>query len=340
VLYGVPVAPSQLTRLANISRILGGSEYISVLVDHPDTLDFINQSHSQWASDDPISVYIKIDTGYHRAGVLPESKQLQNICSKLSDPTFQGHIKVAGLYSHLGHSYGFDKPEQSLDGLITEFETLVAVTKKYPEAFPAEVALSVGATPTTTAAQALASADAGISQRWDVVRKSGHAMELHAGVYPFLDLQQLATHARASNLDYKDIGLRILVEVASLYPERSPPEALVAAGNLALGREPCKSYSGWGVVSPWRAKGHSSGNHYSEEKQTGWIVGRISQEHGILAWQGDESKLEEIQIGQKLLVWPNHACIAGAGYDFYLVVDSDSGDGDVVRDLWIRCRGW
>ena len=43
-------------------------------------------------------------------------------------------------------------------------------------------------------------------------------------------------------LSYADLGLRIIVEVASLYNDRTEkPEALVAAGTIALGREPCKS---------------------------------------------------------------------------------------------------
>lgn len=80
------------------------------------------------------------------------------------------------------------------------------------------------------------------------------------------------------------------------------------------------------------------------EAHAGWQVGRISQEHGILVWGGDdggsgsmadaeESKLE---VGQKIRIWPNHACIAGASFGWYLVVDG----GDEIVDVWLRWRGW
>ncbi len=36
---------------------------------------------------------------------------------------------------------------------------------------------------------------------------------------------------------------------------------------------------------------------------------------------------------------PNHACVAGAGFGWYLVVDSDQG-GDEIVDVWVRWRGW
>jgi D-serine ammonia-lyase len=179
-----------------------------------------------------------------------------------------------------------------------------------------------------------------IARRWAALTASDSTLELHAGVYPFLDLQQLGTHARTSNLGYDDIGIRILAEVASLYPERSPPEALVAAGTLALGREPCRWFPGWGVVSPWSSESGTSDEHFDEKGQTGWIVGRISQEHGILTWQGDRARKRDLKIGEKLLIWPTHACVAGAGFGSYLVVDGDSDDGEVVRDVWVRCTGW
>jgi len=54
----------------------------------------------------------------------------------------------------------------------------------------------------------------------------------------------------------------------------------------------------------------------------------------VEAWPGaEESKLE---VGQKVRIWPNHACISGAGFGWYLVVDG----GDEIVDVWPRWRGW
>lgn len=200
-------------------------------------------------------------------------------------------------------------------------------------------------------------------------------VEFHAGVYPgmsvfssfyflffcivhhledsllthtqVMDMQQLATRARPhqspisgqSLLSFSDLGFRILVEVASLYFDRGEkPEALIAAGGIVFGREPCKSYPGWGVVTPWPA---TSGQVYDPEgDRTGWIVGRISQEHGNLTWEGSQDQFRKLELGEKLLVWPNHACIAGVNFGCYLVVDSDQADPDRIQDVWVRWRGW
>lgn len=162
-----------------------------------------------------------------------------------------------------------------------------------------------------------------------------------------MDMQQLATRARPhqspisgqSLLSFSDLGFRILVEVASLYFDRGEkPEALIAAGGIVFGREPCKSYPGWGVVTPWPA---NSGQVYDPEgDRTGWIVGRISQEHGNLTWEGSRDQFRKLELGEKLLVWPNHACIAGVNFGCYLVVDSDQADPDRIQDVWVRWRGW
>lgn len=135
-------------------------------------------------------------------------------------------------------------------------------------------------------------------------------------------------------------GFRIMVEVASLYPDRTDkPEALVAAGSIALGREPCKSYPGWAVVTPWPVI--KSADHYDPEgSKTGWIVGRISQEHGVLSWEGPQDNMRQLSLGEKLMLWPNHACIAGVNFGWYLVVDSDKADSDEIQDVWLRWRGW
>lgn len=167
-------------------------------------------------------------------------------------------------------------------------------------------------------------------------------------VYPVMDVQQLATRARPAQspsnpteslLSWSDLGMRTLVEVASLYLDRGEkPEALIAAGSIVLGREPCKSYPGWGIVSPWPAQ---SGSHYDPEgPKTGWIVGRVSQEHGILSWEGPKEQMRPLEVGEKLLVWPNHACIAGVNFGWYLIVDSDTAEPEKVMDVWMRWRGW
>lgn len=358
LLHGLPLTPSTLPRLAHLARQLGPNS-VGLFVDHPSHIQILNsQPPSAWAGQS-IPVYVKIDTGYHRAGVTAESAQLADLAYALA-ASERAH--VAGFYAHMGHSYGVGGVEEAVEFLGEEVrgleEAAVAFLKcagaRKGQGAEGKVCLSLGATPTATAAQNFllgegAKQGGKVGEVRELIEKVNRSfeVELHAGVYPVMDLQQMATRARPrfvdgrpedSRLSYRDLGLRMLVEVASTYDERAKPEAVIAAGSIVLGREPCKSYSGFGVVTPFPAK--EGGFYDPEGDRTGWIVGRVSQEHGILTWEGPPEQRRKLEIGEKLLVWPNHACIAGVNFGWYLIVDSDSEDPDLVQDVWIRWRGW
>jgi D-serine deaminase-like pyridoxal phosphate-dependent protein len=98
--------------------------------------------------------------------------------------------------------------------------------------------------------------------------------------------------------------------------------------------------SGWGVVTSWPEKYDGKNVYDPEGDKKGWIVGRISQEHGVLQWEGPAEEVRRLEVGQKLMVWPNHACMCGPSFGWYLVVDSEAGDGETVVDVWTRWRGW
>ncbi|KAK4553403.1 hypothetical protein LTR86_009460 [Recurvomyces mirabilis] len=353
VLYGLPLTPSAIPRLSAVARLLGEG-CLGVFVDHPGQIKFIEESHASWPGKVPI--WPQIDVGYHREGVGAHSKQLADVAYAL---VASEHTRLAGLYTHMGHSYSVSSPEEALDFMSQELVGLeegaieflkIAGAHETKSQNAQKVVLSIGATPTATSVQNLLEGNEGAAKYRAMIEKinKSFAVEVHAGVYPVMDMQQLATRARptqsANNptkslLSYSDLGLRMLVEVASVYPGRGEKlEALVAAGSIVFGRDPCKSYPGWGVVSPWPQQ---HGQHYDPEgSKTGWIVGRIAQEHGILTWEGSTEHVRQLDLGEKLLVWPNHACIASANFGWYLVVDTDTSEPERVIDIWVRWRGW
>jgi D-serine deaminase-like pyridoxal phosphate-dependent protein len=354
-----------------------GENSLTLMVDHPDQVELIDQ-HAN-AVDPKISVFIKIDTGYHRAGVLPDSPECDALISRVLESERSGNCFLHGLYSHASHSYNGQDSQDAISVLCDEFEGIHCVARSRLSGRARPLVLSVGATPTATAVQN-PGVDSATSQDGPETRRlrdmmaamkaERFALEVHAGVYPTLDLQQLATHARGQSLmTHDDIALTILAEVVSLYPGRGQndtTEALITAGSLALGREPVqggRDYSGWGVMTPWRSPldlrlAHARGEDLADYPAPGpdfprgfkgWEVGRISQEHGVLVWKGRKEDEVPLKVGQKIRIWPNHACIAGAGFDHYVVIDSSlpGHDPDVARprseevlDMWSRIRGW
>ncbi|TIA64858.1 hypothetical protein D6C83_02546 [Aureobasidium pullulans] len=350
ILYGLPVAVSHIPRLAAIAKVLGEGA-VGLFVDHPEQIKHLAKlDESVWPSTIPL--FIKIAAPISRAGLLPRSESISPLVQAIvSAPK----VRLVGAYAHMGESYGSNSPEEALEFLMHELKDAKAgadqIAKALPNGSSGKLTISLGATPTATAVQ-----NALVENEWnDKFRiyvqevKKNYDVEIHAGVYPVLDMQQLATRARPTTADGKpllsteNIALRIMVEVASTYDEREKPEALVAAGSIVLAREPCKSYPGWGVVTPWTggsAPADASTVFDPAGSKTGWIVGRISQEHGNLTWEGSTDDMRKLDIGEKVMIWPNHACMAGPNFGYYVVVDGESSEPDKVQDVWTRWRGW
>ena len=65
-------------------------------------------------------------------------------------------------------------------------------------------------------------------------------------------------------------------------------------------------------------------------------VGHVYQEHGMLVADG-KFPFDELSVGSRIRVLPNHACMTAAMYDTYNVVRGTNGDN---IDVWTRINGW
>ncbi|PLB48536.1 hypothetical protein P170DRAFT_438118 [Aspergillus steynii IBT 23096] len=344
VLYGIPLVPSQVPRLASLARTLG-EDTIAVMIDHPAQIDFLSEFHR--LAGLPASVFIKVDTGYHRAGLPPTGLNKADLLKRLAQAERDGHARLLGVYSHSSLSYAGSTPEEAMGHLTAEITGCRDAVRHHVDLLPdRELVISVGATPQAASVQnllqgqtsAAASAEArGLRELLrDPLPGARVKVELHAGNYAVLDMQQLETQAESRGRPDDEVAISVVAEVCSLYNggERAQPEALLAAGTLALGREPCHSYPGWGVIGQWRR----------EAASRRLILARISQEHSIVTWEkgrdGDEVPDIPLEVGQAVRVYPNHSCVTGAMHGWYLVVDSDLEEGSKVVDVWVRARGY
>ncbi|KAI9068236.1 hypothetical protein FKP32DRAFT_1619073 [Trametes sanguinea] len=328
VLYGLPMAPNKIADLSALTDELSAvGAAMRILIDHPDQVKVIEAWESTKANHRKWSVFIKVDCGNHRrAGLKPDSPAFEHLVrSVLDSPS----ISLYGFYTHAGHSYASTSFAEASDFLLAEVNavnaaaslalSIIANTPGMPEQKEPFV-LSVGATPTAHAAteDLKARVEAGLKG----------VLELHAGNYPLLDLQQLNTGL----ITHRDIAQRVLATVISYYPGRGEDgsdEAMCDAGALAMSKD-TGPRPGYGDVigKPWR-------------------LSRVAQEHGILTMmspasfelgplQGDGS----LKLGDMVQIVGQHACLTLAGYPWYYVVDSDVNDANVVVDVWVPWKGW
>lgn len=292
LIYGVPPGPSKRKELEDLQRQfkkLGGAR-LHLLVDNPDQL---------WEGRDPelTTFFVKIDADDHRAGTTTAQNEFEQLVSQPG---------LAGFYAHAGNSYSAKTSAEAEVHLRRELKAVLEASKAAPN--PKDLILSVGATPT-----AHVSGPSISSETRKLIDDMQGEIEIHAGNFVCLDLQQVST----SLAPVEHIASTVLSEVVSYYPKRN--EYLISSGVLALAREP--------AGSKFPGIAHIKGN-------TEWYVSRVSQEHGILS-PLHEGAQKSFKIGDKIELYPQHACITSSLFNKYYVVE----DGLVV-DEWIPWRGW
>lgn len=247
----------------------------------------------------PIPALIEIDSGQHRAGIAADDAGLLDIARCLHDAS---GAELAGVMTHAGHSYNCGSVEDIVAVAEAERAAVVSAAERLRAAgLPCPV-VSVGSTPTALHAKHL-----------------DGVTEMRPGVYMFGDRFQAAL----GSCDTTDLALSVLATVVGVYPARGL--ALINAGGLALSQDRSMDAV---VGEP------SYGAVYDlpgQQALDGLRLGNVNQEHGFLF--GD---VTDLAVGQRLRVFPNHACMTAAMYDHYHLVD----DATAITGTWGRNNGW
>lgn len=296
ITYAFPLPLSSLDDAAELTRSL---DRLSVLLDHEATLQALEAYGN--AQGVRFSVFLKVDCGYHRAGVDPSRPESVELAHRLSHSPC---VDFRGILTHAGHSYDCRNAEEIRVVSEQERAVMVSFAERLRRAEIPVSEVSVGSTPTMSHASSLE----GVT-------------EARPGNYVFYD----AFQATVGSCRMEDAALSVLATVVGQYPDQQ--KLLVNVGALALSKDEGARHvepdCGYGVV------GSPNGSRYPELRLTS-----ISQEHGQVHGRSpiDFAKYE---VGSRLRVIPNHSCLTAAMYDRYFVVRGDS-----VVDEWKTVRGW
>jgi len=224
------------------------------------------------AAGEKARMMLAIDSGLGREGVSP-AKAVE-VAKAIADAP---GVDLVGIYTHEGATYGAKDRADLEARAVAAGELMVGVAK----AIRAEgIALPIVSLGASASARAVAHVP-GVTQ-------------IRPGIYAFNDVGQIAL----GNATLDTVAVRVIGTVIS-HPD--PDRACIDAGSKSLSTD----------LVPAAAHRHEYPGMGMIVNAPGWIIDKMSEEHGWLRWQG-EGEPTPLPVGTRLEIVPNHVCMAFA----------------------------
>jgi D-serine deaminase-like pyridoxal phosphate-dependent protein len=267
--WAFPIDPTHIPH----ARRLAARATLRVVTDDLDTARALARSG--------LHVWLKVDCGYHRAGVDPESPYALEVAREL---VREDGLVFDGTLSHSGHAYKTANRAEAAQVAEAEREVMVRFAQRLRVAGIVVHGISVGSTPAMAAAEDLT----GVT-------------EARPGNYIFYD----RTMVLIGCCTEEDVGVTVLASVVSHQP--GADHFVVDAGALALSKDTGPGHLGlplaFGAI-----RGHPA-----------LMLASLSQEHGIV--RGRPETLDgRFPVGERVEIVPNHSCLTVAHFDDYHVM--------------------
>ena len=216
---------------------LAGRVDLGLVVDSIEALEALE------AAERPLRVLIKVDCGYHRAGVDPRGPEIVQLARRISESS---RLRFGGLLTHSGHAYKGERLAVARE----ERDAMTACADRLRGAGFEVPLVSVGSTPAMTAVDHLQGVD-----------------EARPGNYAFYDY----TQAVLGSCAVADCAVTVLTSVVSR--PAGGTHAVVDAGALALSHDP----------GPDGGRGRVFADYETAALDEQIRVTSVSQEHGIVS---------------------------------------------------------
>jgi len=281
ITYAVPIEPGKFKAALALARTC---QRLNLITDDPDIPALLNQAAR--SENVTVDLFLKIDCGYHRCGVEPDSREAVEIPGRISASS---NLRFAGILTHAGHSYHYHSPDERLTVARHERDVMRQLAAELRDSGIEVPTVSIGSTPTVTVVDHLDGVD-----------------EARPGNYIFFD----AFQASIGSCKLDDCALTVLAAVVQRDLRRN--KIVIDAGAIALSKDrgaiEFDPTCGYGRVLD--VEGHDLDLR----------IEALSQEHGeITAENGDISRF---RVGSRVRILANHSCLSAAQHSHYNVLES------------------
>ncbi len=297
ITWALPLPPMYASRAVQLSNEIT----FRVVVDSCEAVESLEKASRQ--SKHVVHVWLKVDCGYHRAGVDPASAQAEELVAKLSGSEL---LSFDGILSHSGHAYAGTSREEILVAANQERDIMVNFAERMRKRGLTIPAVSIGSTPSTV-----------------VIENLDGITEVRPGNYCFYD----RTMVQLGVCRPEDCAVTVLASVISHQPGAA--HFVVDAGALALSKD-----AGLVRLNPHPVMGLLFDDYDKKSFHEHVVLSTLTQEHGKVV-ADDPSQIEgKFCVGERVRILENHSCLTVANFDEYYVVR-----GKDVVDRWKILRG-
>ena len=267
--------PLDRTHLPHVKRIADSGATLRVILDDLETAKAL--------SGTGLHVWLKVDCGYHRAGVDPSSRYGLDVARELGA---ERGVTFDGILSHSGHAYRTRNRDEAAQVAEQERQVMAWFAELLRKDGLPVRGVSVGSTPAMAAVKDLT----GVT-------------EARPGNYIFYD----RTMVLIGCCEPQDVAVSVLATVVSHQPGAS--HFVVDAGALSLSKDLGPAHLGletaFGAV-----KDHPE-----------LTVASVSQEHGLIRAAAPAAIEGKFKVGEQIEIIPNHSCLTEAHFDEYVVIE-------------------
>jgi D-serine deaminase-like pyridoxal phosphate-dependent protein len=270
ILWAFPIDPGHIPHARRVAE----RTRLGVVVDDLDAARALRNTG--------LTGWLKVDCGYHRAGVDPASSYALDVAKALTGvgATF------GGIVSHSGHAYKTRNRAEAAAVAEQERSVMTALADRLRGLGMPVPAVSVGSTPAMMA-----------------LERGDGLTEGRPGNYVFFD----RTMVELGVCEPRDVGVTVLASVVSHQPGSN--QLIVDAGALALSKDVGPTHLG---LSP--AMGVIQGHPEL-------TIVSLSQEHGVVHAQTPAAIDGRFKVGETVEIVPNHSCLTVAHFDRYHVME-------------------
>lgn len=279
ITYAVPIEPGKFKAATDLARVCD----LSLITDDPQIPQQMNEAAKR--AGIVLKLFLKVDSGYHRCGVEPDSEEAIEVPLRISAAS---NLRFAGILTHAGHSYLYRDPHERLTIARHERDVMTELGERLRLKGIEVPTISIGSTPTVTIVDHLNGVD-----------------EVRPGNYIFFDAFQAAIRS----CGIEDCALTVLAAVVHRDLKRN--KLVIDAGAIALSKD-----RGAVEFDPTCGYGRVLD---IEGADLGLNVTSVSQEHGEILSQNCD--IDRLKVGTRVRVLANHSCLSAAQHSYYNILE-------------------